>query len=45
MAQTLRKLVDEWIIVWEKLHAKNEQTESLEMYVAKKAIEWSKEKA
>jgi hypothetical protein len=40
--KTLRKEVESWIIAWEKLHAKNEQTESLEMFVAKKAIEWSK---
>ena len=37
--QTLRKKVDHWVIEWEKLHAKGLQEESLEMYVAKHAIE------
>jgi hypothetical protein len=44
MPETLRKAVDEWVIQWEKLHAKNAQTESLELYIAKKAIEWNAKK-
>ena len=42
--KTLRKLVDEWTIEWEKLYSKREQKESLEMYIANKAIEWLKGK-
>jgi hypothetical protein len=44
MSETLRKAVDEWIVEWEKLHQKNEQKDSLEMYVAKKAIAWNAKK-
>lgn len=40
---TLRKQVDVWIIEWERQHSEGQQTESLEMYIAKKAIEWSKQ--
>jgi hypothetical protein len=36
MAKTLRKQVDEWIIFWER---QEKHTESLELFIAKKAIE------
>ena len=39
MAKTLRKKIEHWTIEWEKLHAKGEQKESLELYIAKHAIE------
>ncbi len=42
--KTLRKLVGEWTIEWEKLYSKGEQKESLEMYIANKVIEWAKSK-
>lgn len=44
MTQTLRKAVDNFVIEWERLHRKGEQKESLELYVAKKAIEWNAQK-
>jgi hypothetical protein len=43
MPKTLRKMVEGWTNDWMRQHAKNEQTESLEMYIAHKAIEWSKQ--
>ena len=39
MVQTLRKKVEHWFIEWEKLYKKGLHTESLELYIAKKAIE------
>ena len=45
MAQTLRKKVDHWVRLWEKQYAKGIQTESMTLYVAKKAIEDYKENA
>jgi hypothetical protein len=35
-----RKRVDEMVIEWEKMHDKNEQTESLTMFIARKQAEY-----
>jgi hypothetical protein len=35
VAKTLRKVVDEWVILWEK---QPKHTESLEVFVAKQTI-------
>lgn len=37
--KTLRKFVDELIVIWEGQHSKGEQTQSLELYVATKVKE------
>lgn len=42
MAKTLRTLVEKWSNDWNKLYLKGEHKESLEMYIAHHAIEWSK---
>jgi hypothetical protein len=42
MSKTLRKLVEGWTNDWMKQHAKGLQTESLEMYIAHKTIEYFK---
>ena len=35
-----RKRVDEMVIEWEKMHDKNEQKESLTMFIARKQAEY-----
>lgn len=39
LGKTLRKFVDELIVIWEGQHSKGEQTQSLELYVATKVRE------